>query len=255
MDLTDLRKRAAKLGIPQAILEKDYVLSVVLLELSRSSLKKRLAFKGGTAIKKAYFQNARFSEDLDFTVLDGTENEIQTELKQLLDSRELLGVRFETLEQEKTNAGLRVALRFSAFLEHPQRIRFDFSFRENLFLIPVDMQVFDDYVLGNASMLVMPLEELLAEKIHATFSRTVARDLYDLWFLLKNGVNTDMSLLERKFSYYHEKYEPEKLAQKLDAFKPKWRRELEQFIPTLPEFDPLSKETLKLLTKTIHRQI
>ena len=195
--------------------------------------------------------NARFSEDLDFTVLDGTENEIQTELKRLLDGRELLGVRFEALKQEKTNAGLRAALKFSAFLEHSQRIRFDFSFRKNLALKPVEMQVFDDYVLGNASMLVMPLEELLAEKIHAAFSRTVARDLYDLWFLLKNGVKTNMTMLEQKFSYYHERYEPEKLTQKLDAFKLKWQRELEQFTPTLPEFDPLAKETLKLLAKAI----
>ena len=64
MDLTDLRKRAGKLGMPQAMLEKDYALSVVLLELSRSSLKERLAFKGGTAIKKAYFQLNGFHRSL-----------------------------------------------------------------------------------------------------------------------------------------------------------------------------------------------
>ena len=38
--------------------------------LSRSPLRERLAFKGGTAIKRCYFGKYRFSEDLDFTLID-----------------------------------------------------------------------------------------------------------------------------------------------------------------------------------------
>lgn len=32
-------------------------------------LSKNLVFKGGTVLKKAYFEDYRFSEDLDFTLL------------------------------------------------------------------------------------------------------------------------------------------------------------------------------------------
>jgi predicted nucleotidyltransferase component of viral defense system len=42
--------------------------------------------------------------------------------------------------------------------------------------------------------------EVLAEKIRALSSRTKGRDLYDVWFLLKNGVTPDRELFARKMS-------------------------------------------------------
>ena len=46
-------------------IEKDYVLSWVLFAISKNNvLKKVLVFKGGTVLKKAYFEDYRFSEDL-----------------------------------------------------------------------------------------------------------------------------------------------------------------------------------------------
>ncbi len=38
--------------IPETVLERDYCLSWFLVGLSRSPLRDRLAFKGGTALKK-----------------------------------------------------------------------------------------------------------------------------------------------------------------------------------------------------------
>jgi len=54
--------------IPEAVLERDYCLSWFLVGLSKTPLADLLAFKGGTAIKKCYVQDYRFSEDLDFTL-------------------------------------------------------------------------------------------------------------------------------------------------------------------------------------------
>lgn len=42
----------------------------MLLAIAASPLRDLLAFKGGTAIKKMYVPDYRFSEDLDFTLLD-----------------------------------------------------------------------------------------------------------------------------------------------------------------------------------------
>lgn len=55
--------------IPEAVLERDYCLAWFLARLSGSPLKAILAFKGGTALKRCYFDDYRFSEDLDFTLL------------------------------------------------------------------------------------------------------------------------------------------------------------------------------------------
>ena len=68
-----LSNRLAREGgrrIPEAVLERDYCLAWFLVALSRAPLRERLAFKGGTAIKRCYFGDYRFSEDLDFTLTE-----------------------------------------------------------------------------------------------------------------------------------------------------------------------------------------
>ena len=77
-----LLKEQGGLRIPERVLERDYCLSWFLVGLSRSPLKERLLFKGGTALKKCYFPDYRFSEDLDFTLGKQVELEIiQRELE------------------------------------------------------------------------------------------------------------------------------------------------------------------------------
>lgn len=51
------------------IIEKDYVLGWILAGINNhKSLSKHWVFKGGTCLKKCYFKDYRFLEDLDFTL-------------------------------------------------------------------------------------------------------------------------------------------------------------------------------------------
>ena len=69
----EINKVAAQHKLKDAQIEKDYVLSWILYGISMNkTLAKLLVFKGGTVLKKVYFDNYRFSEDLDFTLLDET---------------------------------------------------------------------------------------------------------------------------------------------------------------------------------------
>src|SRR5271166_3216346 len=54
--------------IQESVLERDYCLAWFLCALAESDLKPILGFKGGTALKRCYFGDYRFSEDLDFTL-------------------------------------------------------------------------------------------------------------------------------------------------------------------------------------------
>ena len=54
--------------IPEAIIERDYVLAWFLTGLAQHPLREVLAFKGGTALRRCWFEGYRFSEDLDFTL-------------------------------------------------------------------------------------------------------------------------------------------------------------------------------------------
>jgi uncharacterized protein len=249
VDTEELNRRAIITGVPRAILEKDYALSVVLLGISKSPLAGKVVFKGGTALKKVYFPDARFSEDLDFSAVVEDERGIMKELKTLFENKELNGVRFITLEREKTRAGLRVAIKFLFILGQPQRIRLDFSFRENLVLKPEEKIIADEYGLGEAKLFIVPLEELFAEKIHALFGRTAARDLYGVWYLFKRGVKTNKKIIEKKFAYYDEKYEPAILKDRVESFRRDWKQDLAQFMKQVPDFDSTANEIINFLEK------
>jgi predicted nucleotidyltransferase component of viral defense system len=64
---------AKEYNLPAITIEKDYVLNWVLDGIANSDLfKDNWIFKGGTCLKKCYFEQYRFSEDLDFTISDPT---------------------------------------------------------------------------------------------------------------------------------------------------------------------------------------
>src|SRR6201997_1990700 len=68
--------------IREDVLERDYCLAWFLTALAESDLSTSVAFKGGTALKRCYFGDYRFSEDLDFTL---TETATFDELKARLE--------------------------------------------------------------------------------------------------------------------------------------------------------------------------
>jgi uncharacterized protein len=59
--------------IPEAVLQRDYCLAWFLATLATHPLREHLAFKGSTALRRCHFANYRFSEDLDFTLLQAME--------------------------------------------------------------------------------------------------------------------------------------------------------------------------------------
>lgn len=62
---------AKKYNLNANMIEKDYVLNWLLDGIANSdTLKDKWIFKGGTCLKKCYFEEYRFSEDLDFTITD-----------------------------------------------------------------------------------------------------------------------------------------------------------------------------------------
>lgn len=66
-----LQEQANHKKAPLPVIEKDYALSYVLAGIaSQPELADTLIFKGGTALKKIYFGDYRFSEDLDFSVIN-----------------------------------------------------------------------------------------------------------------------------------------------------------------------------------------
>lgn len=67
-ELADLR---AEWTLDQNVIEKDYILGWLLAGIANhDALSSTWVFKGGTCLRKCYYETYRFSEDLDFTIID-----------------------------------------------------------------------------------------------------------------------------------------------------------------------------------------
>ena len=251
IDSGGLKRIAIREGVPQAVVEKDVALSLALKCVSLSQLSEHLVFKGGTAIRKGYFERARFSEDLDFTASGAGRAKCLDVLREALERIETSGFRFEKVEDEGSRTGLKASVRFKGPLAYAQRIRFDISFRENLVKEPLRRPMLDPYGIGAAELMIMSLEEILAEKLHALGNRSAARDLYDVWFLMEKGVVIDRPMLVKKFAYYDEKFDTGKTVDNMRKCKESWTRDLGHLVRELPPYHPIEMVVENRLSEVV----
>lgn len=248
-----LQRLANREKIGLGTLEKDYVLNEVLEGLSLvPQLNELFVFKGGTALRKAYFPDWRYSEDLDFTA---KRNMNQEELSHFLDRwykeiEEASQVRLFTKMLYKPNGYARIRSQFFGPLNHPGLIFFDISFDEQLCLEPECRRVLvDPFQSKNRKILVYSLEEILAEKLRSLLERGKARDYYDVWRLLKEkSTMFDNEILKKVF--YKKITHKNIQFNGLDSFVLKdreiigryWMNELGHQINQLPSFDEVLNE-------------
>ena len=94
---------------------------------------------------------------------------------------------------------------------------------------------------------VLSLKEIVAEKIHSLLNRESARDLYDLFFLLK-FVDIDKQLITKKLEIFDMKINHSTLKKRVNNLKGLWEKELSSFVLyELPKFNDVSKFVLKKL--------
>ena len=195
----EISSLASTLQLPPTTVEKDYVLSWVLYGVSQDSKLSQWFFKGGTCLKKCYFETYRFSEDLDFTVPQGaiyTEKEIKIALNNVADSvYENSGIDLRAREievKESINKNGRktyiAKYTYSGPLSLPsrnqQRIKFDIS-DDEIIVDSHDMRevfhLYSDAPKQPGKVKCYSVNEILAEKTRAIYERQGrARDIYDI---------------------------------------------------------------------------
>lgn len=82
----DILERAAEWQLRPEVVEKDYVLGWLLAGIATLPMGTLWIFKGGTCVKKCFFETYRFSEDLDFSLRSEaayTQGEIVAQLREL----------------------------------------------------------------------------------------------------------------------------------------------------------------------------
>lgn len=208
MNTLSLRKRIrdtrASTGIGWDIIEQDYVLSWVLFGISRlEKLQETLVFKGGTALKKCYFGNYRFSQDLDFSVRGEYPrgDDLLALMMQAcaLATHAAEDVTFTCKRYPETNPhpeeqeAFDIRARLPWHKDFNTSVKVEVTTREILLLEPEKRIILHEYGEElNSSILVYKVEEIIAEKIRAIlqfakklhergWGRSRVRDYYDLW--------------------------------------------------------------------------
>lgn len=212
----EINTTANQFGVSAETIEKDYMISWILKCLSRSKIKDNFIFYGGTAIKRIFFEEHRFSEDIDLISANSfTLEYISNELACLRYAADAANLNFEIdknkIFYKKDRLQLYVLYEgISDITGAPKEIRLDFMMGADVCGSIIKKEVIASYSdLGSQSgvLSVMSLETIFANKLGMLFdlTRNEPRDVFDIWFLLKRFDQVHLNT-QKIYGFFKEKY-------------------------------------------------
>lgn len=210
----EIMSQAAKHLLPANTIEKDYVINWLLAGIAHSKpLKDKWIFKGGTCLKKCYFEAYRFSEDLDFTITDNAHINSDFLAEEFSNISEWIyehtgidipkeHICFERYENPRGNISITGKVAYKGPMQRRANmptIKLDLADDELVICQPTLRNVhhpYSDMPTDDLKILTYSVEEIFAEKLRAFVERMRPRDLYDIihlyndkrWHLKKAAV-------------------------------------------------------------------
>jgi predicted nucleotidyltransferase component of viral defense system len=214
---------------------KDYLQDLTLHLLYKKY--PQILFRGGTCIWKV-MKGDRFSEDIDLC-LDTIPSTLDTYLSKEL---KLFGFTCTILKKKQTANMLFLHCGITS-PAHPREITLSLEIlaskqcTKNVNMLTLYSPYPD---IPPIEVHVPRYEDIITDKISAIFQRNKARDIHDLFLLLKQGRTIDLVLVLRKIPIFT----PEKLKEKIIEKKILWKS-LEPLIVTkLPSLEEEMKYIL-----------
>lgn len=265
-----LKATARRRGIPYETVLKDYAIGHLLAALAAEpTLASHLVLKGGTALRRLYFADYRFSEDLDFSAEGGPRGD------PLEATFRLVALRAQSTLSE--TGPTQVTLERAGHRHPHPHGQEDFVFRtqfpwqrQPLCTVKVEVTVDEPIALPAAVRPILhgygetlagtiraySIEEIAAEKLRALLQnearrgvrrwvRPRCRDVYDLWHILSKAPAGFMVAEVRRIL-------PSKCALRgvrftraddffpaplLEIVRSAWADDLGQLVPDLPDVD------------------
>ena len=249
--------------IPEAVIERDYVLAWFLTGLAGHPLRDVLAFKGRTALRRCWFADYRFSEDLGFTLIRPiTLGEILAGFSEIYTAVEAacgLRIAFDREDRHEHQNSHTFYLRYQGPLPAPNDVKIDITINEVLCFPLPDRPIhrifdgFDDLPEG-PTLKVYAIKEIVVEKLLALSdrARNEPRDLYDLWHLfdsadlriaeLRAELDAKLALRKRVIAGMEQA-----IAAKEDRLRRLWVNRLAHQTSQLPPFDEVFREVMRVV--------
>jgi len=259
----DILDRAAEWHLRPEVVEKDYVLGWLLVGLGASGTARNAwILKGGTCIKKCYFETYRFSEDLDFSLgvnadySNGAIREVLVTIARIAAEFSGISFREELFEVRDRHDKLgrltfqgRIAYQGPLAIPSVPRVLLDITRHEPIIETPherVPLHPYPDQLPTGVTILTYSLDELLAEKTRALYERALPRDLYDVVYLLQN--HPDIMNLPRTGEIFQQKCASKRISCTSSAeilrvireayeLRSEWENMLSHQLPILPKLD------------------
>ena len=251
-------------GLRPQIVEKDYLLGWVLAGIyHHAALQSNWIFKGGTCIRKCYFDTCRFSEDLDFTIIRPSHlnrdflietfseisewifEQVGLEIPERLLSFEIF-TNPRGSESCQAKVGYRGPISPRVGFRSLPRLKIDLTFDEIVVLPPIERTIchaYSDDPQKGISVRCYAPEEAFAEKICALGHRAKPRDLYDAINLLRNDEeqpnHSVLNDLIRKKSAHRDRPVPTlvDVREKRKSLEHPWTAMLSHQVQKLPPFE------------------
>ncbi|MDI6735830.1 MAG: nucleotidyl transferase AbiEii/AbiGii toxin family protein [bacterium] len=268
IDRQEIMDFSREFGLTPNVIEKDYVLGWVLDGISNHpEIGSNWVFKGGTCLKKCYFETYRFSEDLDFTIANSDHLNQEFLIKAF---QEVVGwiydmtgieisketIRFEVYENPRGNISVQGRISYRGPMKSGgslPRIKLDLTNDEILVLNPVNREVhhpYSDRPEEGIHVQCYCFEELFAEKIRALGERLRPRDLYDVVHLYRHDdLRPDrvfvMSTLKQKCEFKKIVVPTMEILERKPEraeLETEWRNMLAHQLPALPPFEQFWQE-------------
>jgi len=229
--------------------EKDYLQNLVLLSIY-SNIGRELVFKGGTCLHKVYKLD-RFSEDLDFTLSGKIDAEKIAD--KIISDLKLLNIKgkIKEIKEYRNEINIRLLLNgplYKGGKETQCFIPLNISIKEKVLLEPRRVQIISMYrEIPAFEVFAMNEKEIFAEKIRAIMTRIKPRDIYDLWFLSKQGINFDINLADKKLALYNLKFEKKEFISRIEKMRNLWNTDLKSLTAIEVDFEKAKKDILERL--------
>lgn len=257
-----ITQRANDEQLPAQTIERDYVLANICADIGALD-NARLAFKGGTLLRLCYFDDYRYSADLDFSAVDGLTIADATAVVNTAVDACRTRIEAPILEISAADGGTMWISYVGPLGAKPRKIKVDVSddeLVEGHHRIPILLRWSD--VPEDAAIEGYALEEVWAEKLRCIAERMQCRDLYDLHELLNGQHIVAMEawhLYLRKAANdatrNRQQTPPERWAttfeRRLDAYRGRWDQELGDYLSTVPNFGDVERRIRRSLAPVI----
>ena len=185
-------------------IEQDLIITTALLKLyGNQALQESLAFRGGTALNKLFFNPpSRYSEDIDLVQTTG--QAIGPTIEIIRDVMQaLLGEPKRSFSQGCVTLSYRVTSEEG----FPIKLKLEINTREHFSVLGFQESLFksrSSWHSGDVIIRTYKIEELLGTKLRALYQRRKGRDLYDLYMALTTLPTMDVDAILQCFTAYTE---------------------------------------------------